>query len=41
MFPIVPTSKLLATIANNTITLTNILVQFPIVMAYHAAQRRR
>ena len=41
MFPIVPTSKLLTTIANSTITLTNILVQFPIAVAYKATLRRR
>ena len=41
MFSIVPTSKLLTTIANSTITLTSILVQFPIVVAYNAALRRR
>ena len=41
MFPIVSTSKLLTTIANGAITLTNILVQFPIVVAYHATQHRR
>jgi hypothetical protein len=41
MFSIVPTSKLLTTIANSAITLTNILVQFPIVVAYNAALRRR
>ena len=41
MFPIVPTSKLLTTIANGAITLTNILVQFPMAVAYKAALRRR
>jgi len=37
MLPLASTSQLLVTIANGTITLTNILVQFPIAVAYNAA----
>ena len=41
MFPLDFMSKLLTTIANSTITLTNIFVQFPMAVAYKAALRRR
>jgi hypothetical protein len=40
MFMLAPTSKLLTTIAENTVTLANIIIQFPIVVAYQACLLR-
>jgi hypothetical protein len=41
MFPLAHTSKLLATLAEGNITLTNIILQFPMVVAYRASLHRR
>ena len=41
MFPLNSMAKLLAAVAESTITLTNIFVQLPIAVAYKAALRRR
>jgi len=40
MFMLAPTSKLLTTIAENIVTLANIIIQFPIVVAYQACLLR-
>jgi len=40
MFMLAPSSKLLTTIAENTVTLANIIIQFPIVVAYQACLLR-
>ena len=40
MFMLAPTSKLLTTIAENTVTLANIIIQFPIAVAYQACLLR-
>jgi hypothetical protein len=40
MFMLAPTSKLLTTIAENTVTLANIIIQFPIAVAYRACLLR-
>ena len=40
MFMLAPTSKLLTTIAENTVTLANIIIQFPIVVADQACLLR-
>jgi hypothetical protein len=36
MFPLANTSKLLSTITTSTLTLANIIMQFPIAVAYRA-----
>ena len=40
MFPLDSMSKLLTAVAESTITLTNIFVQFPMAVAYKAALHR-
>ena len=40
MFPLANTSKLLTTMAEGTLTLANIVVQFPIAIAYRAGLHR-
>jgi len=40
MFMLAPSSKLLTTIAENTVTLANIIIQFPIAVAYRACLLR-
>ena len=40
MFPLANTSKLLAAMAEGTLTLANIFVQFPIAVAYRAGLHR-
>ena len=36
MFPFAHTSKLMTTVAASTVTLANVIVQWPFVMAYRA-----
>ena len=40
MFPLAHTSRLLTTMAEGTLTLANIIVQFPIAIAYRAGLPR-
>jgi lipid A disaccharide synthetase len=40
MFPFAPASKLMTTMATGTITLANVLVQWPFVVAYRACLPR-
>ena len=40
MFPLVNTSKLLTTMAEGALTLANLVVQFPIALAYRAGLPR-
>ena len=40
MIMLAPTSKLLTTMAETTVTLANIIIQFPIVVAYQACLLR-
>ena len=41
MFAFAPASKLMTTMATRTITLANVLVQWPFVVAYKARLPRR
>ena len=41
MFPFAYTSKLMTTMATSTVTLANVIVQWPFVMAYRACLPRR
>jgi hypothetical protein len=41
MFPFAPASKLMTTMATGSITLANILMQWPFVVAYQARLPRR
>ena len=41
MFPFAPTSKLMTTMATSTVTVANVIVQWPFVLAYRRAERFR
>ena len=41
MFPFAPTSKLMTTMATSTVTVANVIVQWPSVVAYRACLPRR
>jgi len=41
MFPFTPTSKLMTTMATSTVTVANVIVQWPFVVAYRACLPRR
>ena len=41
MFPFAPTSKLMTTLATSTVTLANVIVQWPFLVAYRACLPRR
>ena len=41
MFPFAHTSKLMTTVATSTVTMANVIVQWPFVMAYRACLPRR
>jgi hypothetical protein len=41
MFPFAPTSKLMTTRATSTVTVANVIVQWPFVVAYRACLPRR
>jgi len=41
MFPFAPTSKLMTIMATSTVTVANVIVQWPFVVAYRACLPRR
>ena len=41
MFPFALTSKLMTTMATSTVTVANVIVQWPFVVAYRACLPRR